>query len=73
MKKFDHTKIEQETLEAKIRNRLSPILTLADLLEVDSYTSEQKEILIEKYNMLQDIRKSCDELIELGKEVNNGM
>ena len=55
---------ENETLNAKLRNKVTPIVTLLDILDaIDSGTFKQEQM--ESVNkILKSTRNSCRELVE---------
>lgn len=59
-----------ETIEAKIRNHLSPILTLVDFVEEYKAKPEDMSKLIDKMDILKSVKDEIDWFINLGSEVD---
>lgn len=55
---------ENETLNAKIRNKVTPLVTLLDILdEIDNGTFKQEQ-MESVNNILKSTRENCRELVK---------
>ena len=61
---------EIETIQAKIRNKLIPILNLIELIECKDYSAEEKVNLIKKYKLLTLSKIHCDKIIKIADQAD---